>query len=215
MHSLSIVKAFHPVHDVRASLISRFVCCPYTRSTFSVLKKLSIGALSQTFFCGASAAALHTSQVTSIGVTRVLRPRDPNAQSNRALAGDGNTPSPRATNTSCAGMREDIDPPTSGVSRGRARPRGRANPSAVAGRQSRHGLLEVVPALCTNEEELEKAAVLSGQVIGVLTSLTAVAHIRAGGLGPLLTRHWRITSVCSFTTAAAPRSPHQCARSST
>jgi DNA-binding transcriptional LysR family regulator len=48
---------------------------------------------------------------------------------------------------------------------------------------------DVVPALCTNEEELETAAVLSGQVMGLLTGVTAVAHIRAGRLVPLLTRH--------------------------
>ncbi|HXD42619.1 MAG TPA: LysR family transcriptional regulator [Ramlibacter sp.] len=48
---------------------------------------------------------------------------------------------------------------------------------------------DVVPALCTNEEELENAAVLSGQVIGELTGVTAAAHIRAGRLVPLLTRH--------------------------
>jgi DNA-binding transcriptional LysR family regulator len=48
---------------------------------------------------------------------------------------------------------------------------------------------DVVPAFCTNEEELETAAVLAGRVIGMLTGLTAVAHIRAGRLVPLLTRH--------------------------
>ena len=48
---------------------------------------------------------------------------------------------------------------------------------------------EVVPALCTNEEEVEIAAVLAGDVIGVLTGVTAAAHIRAGRLVPLLTAH--------------------------
>ncbi len=48
---------------------------------------------------------------------------------------------------------------------------------------------DVVPALCTNEEELETAAVLSGQVIGEMTGVTAAAHIRSGRLIPLLTQH--------------------------
>ena len=49
--------------------------------------------------------------------------------------------------------------------------------------------LDVAPALCTNEEELETQAVLAGQVIGLLTGITAAAHIRAGRLVPLLARH--------------------------
>jgi DNA-binding transcriptional LysR family regulator len=48
---------------------------------------------------------------------------------------------------------------------------------------------EVVPALCTNEEELEMAAVLAGHAIGQLTGVTAAAHLRAGRLVPLLTAH--------------------------
>jgi DNA-binding transcriptional LysR family regulator len=48
---------------------------------------------------------------------------------------------------------------------------------------------EVMPALCTIEEELENAAVLSGQVIGQMTAVTAAAHIRSGRLVPLLTQH--------------------------
>lgn len=48
---------------------------------------------------------------------------------------------------------------------------------------------EVVPALCTNEEELEMSAVLAGQLIGQLTGVTAAAHIRSGRLVPLLTQH--------------------------
>ena len=48
---------------------------------------------------------------------------------------------------------------------------------------------DVVPALCTNEEELETQAVLAGQVLGLLTGVTAAAHIRAGRLVPLLTQH--------------------------
>jgi DNA-binding transcriptional LysR family regulator len=48
---------------------------------------------------------------------------------------------------------------------------------------------EVVPALCTNVEEVETEVVLAGQAIGLLTSVTAAAHIRAGRLIPLLTAH--------------------------
>ncbi len=47
----------------------------------------------------------------------------------------------------------------------------------------------VVPALCTNDEQLELDAVLSGHVISQVTGVTAGAHIRAGRLVPLLTRH--------------------------
>jgi DNA-binding transcriptional LysR family regulator len=47
----------------------------------------------------------------------------------------------------------------------------------------------VVPAMCTNDDELELQAVLSGQVIGQLAGVTAAAHIRAGRLVPLLTEH--------------------------
>ncbi|OWQ85672.1 LysR family transcriptional regulator [Roseateles aquatilis] len=48
---------------------------------------------------------------------------------------------------------------------------------------------EVVPALFTNDEDLEIDAVMAGQVIGVLTGVTAAAHIRSGRLVPLLTPH--------------------------
>ncbi|WP_298933518.1 LysR family transcriptional regulator [uncultured Ramlibacter sp.] len=48
---------------------------------------------------------------------------------------------------------------------------------------------EVAPALSTNEEQLEIEAVLAGHVIGMLTGVTAAAHIRAGRLVPLLTAH--------------------------
>jgi hypothetical protein len=47
----------------------------------------------------------------------------------------------------------------------------------------------VACALCTNDEDLELHAVLSGQVIAQLTGVTAAAHIRAGRLVPLLTQH--------------------------
>jgi DNA-binding transcriptional LysR family regulator len=48
---------------------------------------------------------------------------------------------------------------------------------------------DVVAAICTNEEELENEVVLAGQAIGILTGVTAAAHIRAGRLIPLLTAH--------------------------
>jgi DNA-binding transcriptional LysR family regulator len=48
---------------------------------------------------------------------------------------------------------------------------------------------DVAPALCTNEEELETQAVLAGQVLGLLTGVTAVPHIRSGRLVPILTEH--------------------------
>lgn len=49
--------------------------------------------------------------------------------------------------------------------------------------------LNVVAALCTNEEELENDAVLAGRVIGMLTGVTAAAYIRSGRLVPLLSAH--------------------------
>lgn len=49
--------------------------------------------------------------------------------------------------------------------------------------------LDIVPHLCTNDEELELRAVLSGMVIGQLTSITAAAYIRSGKLIPILTQH--------------------------
>jgi DNA-binding transcriptional LysR family regulator len=50
----------------------------------------------------------------------------------------------------------------------------------------------VVPALCTNDEQLELDAVLAGHVISQVTGVTAGAHIRAGRLVPLLTGHTAI-----------------------
>ncbi|WP_431048678.1 LysR family transcriptional regulator [Roseateles sp. L2-2] len=47
----------------------------------------------------------------------------------------------------------------------------------------------ITPALCVNDEELEFDALLGGQVISMMTSITVAAHIRAGRLVPLLTRH--------------------------
>ena len=47
----------------------------------------------------------------------------------------------------------------------------------------------VAPAFCTNDEEMELRAVLSGAVIGQLTSVTAAGYIRAGQLIPLLVQH--------------------------
>ncbi len=48
-------------------------------------------------------------------------------------------------------------------------------------------LHDVVPALCSNDEELEIKAVLAGQVIGLLSGIAVAGHIRAGRLVPLLT----------------------------
>ena len=48
---------------------------------------------------------------------------------------------------------------------------------------------DVVPALCTNVEELEMEVVLAGQLIGLMSGVTAAPHIRAGRLVPLLTQH--------------------------
>lgn len=48
---------------------------------------------------------------------------------------------------------------------------------------------DVVPAISTNDEELETQAVLAGHVMGLLTSVAAAAHIRAGRLVPLLVEH--------------------------
>ena len=45
------------------------------------------------------------------------------------------------------------------------------------------------PSLSTNDTELEAEAVLSGHVIGLLSSLSAAAHIRSGRLVPLLVAH--------------------------
>jgi DNA-binding transcriptional LysR family regulator len=46
-----------------------------------------------------------------------------------------------------------------------------------------------VPALCTNQEDLEMQAVLAGHVIGQLSAVTAADHIRSGRLVPLLLQH--------------------------
>jgi len=50
---------------------------------------------------------------------------------------------------------------------------------------SRH----VVPALSTNDTELELEAVLAGQVIGQISNLSAAEHIRSRRLVPLLLQH--------------------------
>jgi DNA-binding transcriptional LysR family regulator len=47
----------------------------------------------------------------------------------------------------------------------------------------------VAPSFSTNDIDLELEAVLAGQVIGQVANLSAAAHIRAGRLVPLLTRH--------------------------
>jgi DNA-binding transcriptional LysR family regulator len=47
----------------------------------------------------------------------------------------------------------------------------------------------VVPAYCTNDDELELKAVLSGKVIGQLAGATAAPYIRSGRLVPLLTEN--------------------------
>jgi DNA-binding transcriptional LysR family regulator len=47
----------------------------------------------------------------------------------------------------------------------------------------------VAPLLSTNDSELELQAVLAGQVIAQMANLSAVTHIRAGRLVPILTRH--------------------------
>lgn len=49
--------------------------------------------------------------------------------------------------------------------------------------------LDLPPALSTNDTELESEAVVSGHVVGLLSNLSAAAHIRAGRLVPLLTSH--------------------------
>ena len=48
---------------------------------------------------------------------------------------------------------------------------------------------DVPPALSTNIAELEVEAALAGQVVALLTGVSAAAHIRAGRLVPLLTAH--------------------------
>ena len=48
---------------------------------------------------------------------------------------------------------------------------------------------DVAPTFCTNDEALELDGVLAGQIIGVLTGVTAADHVRSGRLVPLLTRY--------------------------
>ena len=48
---------------------------------------------------------------------------------------------------------------------------------------------DIVPAMCTNDEDLETQTVLSGQAIGLLAGFTAITHIRSGRVVPLLTQH--------------------------
>ncbi|HUD35155.1 MAG TPA: LysR family transcriptional regulator [Variovorax sp.] len=47
----------------------------------------------------------------------------------------------------------------------------------------------VVPTLTVNDEALETEAVLAGHTIGLLTSIAAAPHIRAGRLIPILINH--------------------------
>ncbi|MCA0241496.1 MAG: LysR family transcriptional regulator [Proteobacteria bacterium] len=47
----------------------------------------------------------------------------------------------------------------------------------------------VVPALSTNDAELELQAALAGQVLAQIANLSGAAHIRAGRLVPLLLQH--------------------------
>ncbi len=49
--------------------------------------------------------------------------------------------------------------------------------------------LELPPALSTNDVELELRAVLDGKVIGQLSGITAVPHIRSGALKPILLQY--------------------------
>ncbi|AWV04404.1 LysR family transcriptional regulator [Burkholderia sp. JP2-270] len=48
---------------------------------------------------------------------------------------------------------------------------------------------QMSPAFSTNDSELEVQAVLAGQVLGQLAGFTAVPHIRAGRLVPVLVQH--------------------------
>ncbi len=49
--------------------------------------------------------------------------------------------------------------------------------------------LPVVPALCSNDEGFELQAVLAGQVLGQLASVTAAPYVRRGQLVPVLVEH--------------------------
>ncbi|BAX63796.1 LysR family transcriptional regulator [Burkholderia stabilis] len=48
---------------------------------------------------------------------------------------------------------------------------------------------QMSPAFATNDSELEVQAVLAGQVMGQLAGFSAVSHIRAGRLVPVLVQH--------------------------
>jgi DNA-binding transcriptional LysR family regulator len=48
---------------------------------------------------------------------------------------------------------------------------------------------DLPPALSTNDVELELQAVLDGRVVGQLSGISAVPHIRAGRLKPILLQH--------------------------
>ncbi|MGT0194782.1 substrate binding domain-containing protein [Burkholderia pyrrocinia] len=48
---------------------------------------------------------------------------------------------------------------------------------------------QMSPAFSTNDSELEVQAVLAGQVLGQLAGFSAVPHIRAGRLVPVLMQH--------------------------
>jgi DNA-binding transcriptional LysR family regulator len=56
---------------------------------------------------------------------------------------------------------------------------------------------DLPPALSTNDIEIELQAVLDGQVIAQLSSISSAHHIRAGRIVPLLTQH--ITDHMSVT----------------
>lgn len=47
----------------------------------------------------------------------------------------------------------------------------------------------VAPSLCINDDKLRLNLLLSGHFVGMLPGVTAAAHVRAGRLVPLLTRH--------------------------
>jgi DNA-binding transcriptional LysR family regulator len=67
----------------------------------------------------------------------------------------------------------------------------------------------LVPALSTNDTELELQAVLAGQVIGQISNLSAAEHIRSRRLVPVLLQHVSEhigVHACTSTTATARRS---------
>ncbi|MNT69913.1 LysR substrate binding domain protein [compost metagenome] len=49
--------------------------------------------------------------------------------------------------------------------------------------------LQVVPAICSNDEGFELEAVLAGKVLGQLAGVTAAPYIRDGRLVPILVEH--------------------------